>query len=154
MLHSVVNVNDTIWSKHTPHPPSFCSIEGVQVWNFVKSRFLNIFCFSVIINKAYIRAATSLCQSANDLWVFGMNLGWGFNCYDLYVSNCQVIIWIVCCRYKSDYMEAVEGMKKHLIRKSEPSKLTYIGELTSGRNFSPKMVSGWHYKGLWLYVEF
>jgi hypothetical protein len=31
-------------------------------------------------------------------------------------------------------------MKTHLVRKSEPSKLTYIGELLSGRNFSPKMV--------------
>ena len=31
-------------------------------------------------------------------------------------------------------------MKKHLLRKSEPSKLTYVGELLGGRNFSPKMV--------------
>lgn len=42
-------------------------------------------------------------------------------------------------KYKNDYLQAVEGMKTHLIRKSEPSKLTYIGELMSGKNFSPKM---------------
>ncbi|XP_060595880.1 endoplasmic reticulum mannosyl-oligosaccharide 1,2-alpha-mannosidase-like isoform X2 [Ruditapes philippinarum] len=42
-------------------------------------------------------------------------------------------------KYKNDYLEAVQGMKTHLVRKSEPSKLTYIGELLSGRNFSPKM---------------
>lgn len=42
-------------------------------------------------------------------------------------------------KYRNDYVEAVEGMKKHLVRKSEPSKLTYIGELIGGQNFSPKM---------------
>lgn len=41
--------------------------------------------------------------------------------------------------YKEDYLEAVAGMKSHLVRKSEPNKLTYIGELLSGRSFSPKM---------------
>ncbi|KAL4218786.1 Endoplasmic reticulum mannosyl-oligosaccharide 1 [Mactra antiquata] len=42
-------------------------------------------------------------------------------------------------KYKNDFVQAVEGMQKHLVRKSEPSKLTYIGELLSGRSFSPKM---------------
>ena len=28
-----------------------------------------------------------------------------------------------------------------LVRKSEPNKLTYVGELLGGRSFSPKMVS-------------
>lgn len=41
--------------------------------------------------------------------------------------------------FQHDYLEAVEGMKKHLLRKSEPSKLTYLGELIGGRTFSPKM---------------
>ena len=50
-----------------------------------------------------------------------------------------------CDRFRHDYIEAVDGMKKHLLRKSEPSKLTYLGELLSGRNFSPKMVSVWHH---------
>lgn len=43
-------------------------------------------------------------------------------------------------RLRDDYLEAVEGIRKHLLRKSEPSKLTFVGELTHGR-FSAKMVS-------------
>lgn len=43
--------------------------------------------------------------------------------------------------YKSMYREAVAGIKKHLVAKSEPSKLTFIGELPTGigGQFSPKM---------------
>ncbi|ESO92753.1 hypothetical protein LOTGIDRAFT_120396 [Lottia gigantea] len=41
--------------------------------------------------------------------------------------------------YKDDYIESIEGVKDKLLRKSEPSKLTFIGELLSGRTFSPKM---------------
>ncbi|XP_057579268.1 endoplasmic reticulum mannosyl-oligosaccharide 1,2-alpha-mannosidase isoform X1 [Hippopotamus amphibius kiboko] len=37
-----------------------------------------------------------------------------------------------------DYLEAVEGIKKHLLRRSEPGKLTFVGELAHGR-FSAKM---------------
>ncbi|XP_006863848.1 PREDICTED: endoplasmic reticulum mannosyl-oligosaccharide 1,2-alpha-mannosidase-like [Chrysochloris asiatica] len=37
-----------------------------------------------------------------------------------------------------DYVEAIEGVKRHLLRHSEPSKLTFIGELAHGR-FSAKM---------------
>ncbi|XP_016067264.1 PREDICTED: endoplasmic reticulum mannosyl-oligosaccharide 1,2-alpha-mannosidase [Miniopterus natalensis] len=39
---------------------------------------------------------------------------------------------------RDDYLEAIEGIKRHLLRKSEPSKLTFVGELTHGR-FSAKM---------------
>lgn len=42
---------------------------------------------------------------------------------------------------KQDYMAAIEGIKTHLLKESEPSKLLYIGELLGGRSFSPKMVS-------------
>ncbi|XP_052789708.1 endoplasmic reticulum mannosyl-oligosaccharide 1,2-alpha-mannosidase-like [Mya arenaria] len=42
-------------------------------------------------------------------------------------------------KYKFDYLEAVNGMKQHLFKKSEPSKLTYLGELIGGRSFAPKM---------------
>ncbi|XP_078406448.1 mannosidase, alpha, class 1B, member 1b [Cetorhinus maximus] len=38
----------------------------------------------------------------------------------------------------NDYMDAIEGVKKNLIRKSEPRKLTFVGEL-SHNQFSPKM---------------
>ncbi|KAI5253637.1 Endoplasmic Reticulum Mannosyl-Oligosaccharide 1,2-Alpha-Mannosidase [Manis pentadactyla] len=41
-------------------------------------------------------------------------------------------------RLLEDYIEAVEGIKRHLVRRSEPSKLTFVGELAHGQ-FSPKM---------------
>ncbi|KAI0228052.1 Endoplasmic reticulum mannosyl-oligosaccharide 1,2-alpha-mannosidase [Lamellibrachia satsuma] len=40
---------------------------------------------------------------------------------------------------KNDYLEAVDGMEKHLLRESEPNKLLYFGELLGGHSFSPKM---------------
>lgn len=40
---------------------------------------------------------------------------------------------------KQDYLAAIEGIKTHLLKESEPSKLLYIGELLGGRSFSPKM---------------
>lgn len=39
-----------------------------------------------------------------------------------------------------DYIAGIEGIKRHLLHKSEPRKLTFVGELTHGR-FSAKMVS-------------
>ncbi|XP_067661759.1 endoplasmic reticulum mannosyl-oligosaccharide 1,2-alpha-mannosidase-like isoform X2 [Haliotis asinina] len=41
--------------------------------------------------------------------------------------------------FKDDYVEAIAGMKEKLVRRSEPSKLLFVGELLSGRSFSPKM---------------
>lgn len=43
-------------------------------------------------------------------------------------------------RLLEDYLEAVEGIRRHLLRRSEPGKLTFVGELAHGR-FSAKMVS-------------
>ncbi|XDB55805.1 PREDICTED: endoplasmic reticulum mannosyl-oligosaccharide 1,2-alpha-mannosidase isoform X3 [Capra hircus] len=37
-----------------------------------------------------------------------------------------------------DYLEAVDGVRKHLLARSEPRKLTFVGELNHGR-FSAKM---------------
>ncbi|XP_029625006.1 endoplasmic reticulum mannosyl-oligosaccharide 1,2-alpha-mannosidase [Salmo trutta] len=37
-----------------------------------------------------------------------------------------------------DYLEAIEGVKKHLLRTSGPTKLTFVGELNHNR-FNPKM---------------
>ncbi|XP_069465835.1 endoplasmic reticulum mannosyl-oligosaccharide 1,2-alpha-mannosidase isoform X2 [Ambystoma mexicanum] len=37
-----------------------------------------------------------------------------------------------------DYMQAIEGVEKHLLRKSEPRHLTFVGELAHS-HFSPKM---------------
>ena len=47
----------------------------------------------------------------------------------------------LCSRILDDYLAAYDGIKTHLIRRSQPSKLMYIGELLNGRTFSPKMVS-------------
>ncbi|XP_056395656.1 endoplasmic reticulum mannosyl-oligosaccharide 1,2-alpha-mannosidase [Hyla sarda] len=40
--------------------------------------------------------------------------------------------------FLEDYMQAIEGVKKNLLRKSEPNKLAFVGELSHG-HFSPKM---------------
>ncbi|XP_040261918.1 endoplasmic reticulum mannosyl-oligosaccharide 1,2-alpha-mannosidase [Bufo bufo] len=40
--------------------------------------------------------------------------------------------------FLEDYIQAIEGVKKNLLRKSEPNKLTFVGELSHG-HFSPKM---------------
>ncbi|XP_036385497.1 endoplasmic reticulum mannosyl-oligosaccharide 1,2-alpha-mannosidase [Megalops cyprinoides] len=37
-----------------------------------------------------------------------------------------------------DYVQAIEGVKKNLLRQTVPMKLTFVGELSNGR-FSPKM---------------
>ncbi|XP_049593154.1 endoplasmic reticulum mannosyl-oligosaccharide 1,2-alpha-mannosidase isoform X1 [Syngnathus scovelli] len=37
-----------------------------------------------------------------------------------------------------DYIEAIDGVKKHLVRQTGPRKLTFVGELSHNR-FSPKM---------------
>ncbi|XP_040818860.1 endoplasmic reticulum mannosyl-oligosaccharide 1,2-alpha-mannosidase [Ochotona curzoniae] len=41
-------------------------------------------------------------------------------------------------RLLEDYLTAIQGVKKHLLRRSEPSKLTFVGELAHG-HFSAKM---------------
>ena len=45
------------------------------------------------------------------------------------------------CRYKNWYLEAMEGVRDKLLAKSEPGKLSFIGELKSGSQFYAKMVS-------------
>uniref|UniRef100_A0A4W6EWZ5 alpha-1,2-Mannosidase n=1 Tax=Lates calcarifer TaxID=8187 RepID=A0A4W6EWZ5_LATCA len=37
-----------------------------------------------------------------------------------------------------DYLQAVEGVKKHLVKQTGPSRLTFVGELSHNR-FNPKM---------------
>ena len=50
---------------------------------------------------------------------------------------------VVCCvhRFKSWFVAAMTGMEKRLVRLSEPSKLTFVGELRGGSQFYAKMVS-------------
>ncbi|GFO45639.1 mannosyl-oligosaccharide 1,2-alpha-mannosidase [Plakobranchus ocellatus] len=42
-------------------------------------------------------------------------------------------------QFKTDFEESYQGVKSKLVRRSEPNKLLFIGELLAGRNFSPKM---------------
>ena len=49
-------------------------------------------------------------------------------------------VWRVC-RFKSWFSAAMDGVEKHLVRLSEPSKLTFVGELRGGSQFYAKMVS-------------
>lgn len=42
---------------------------------------------------------------------------------------------------RQDFLESMDGLKKHLWRHSEPHKFGFVGELLSGVTFSPKMVS-------------
>lgn len=46
---------------------------------------------------------------------------------------------ILIHRLLEDYMRAIEGVKKHLLQKSQPKELTFVGELAHG-HFSAKMV--------------
>lgn len=43
-------------------------------------------------------------------------------------------------RLLEDYVKGIEGVKMHLLRKSQPRQLTFVGELAHGR-FSAKMVA-------------
>ncbi|XP_002737098.1 endoplasmic reticulum mannosyl-oligosaccharide 1,2-alpha-mannosidase-like, partial [Saccoglossus kowalevskii] len=42
-------------------------------------------------------------------------------------------------KFKVEYISAVEGIKDKLVKETIPNGLTFIGELLSGNNFSPKM---------------
>lgn len=48
--------------------------------------------------------------------------------------------YIYFVRLLDDYNESMTGVMEKLVRKSNPNQLTYIGELLSGSDFSPKMV--------------
>lgn len=45
----------------------------------------------------------------------------------------------VLFRLLEDYLKAIEGVKKHLVRQTGPNGLTFVGELSHNR-FNPKMV--------------
>jgi len=42
-------------------------------------------------------------------------------------------------KFKDEYSNAMESVMEHLIKKSSPSGLVFVGELLNGWNFSPKM---------------
>lgn len=45
----------------------------------------------------------------------------------------------VLCSLLEDYLQAIEGVKKHLVKQTGPNKWTFVGELSHNR-FNPKMV--------------
>lgn len=48
-------------------------------------------------------------------------------------------IFSVFQRLLEDYLQAIDGVKKHLVRQTGPNSLTFVGELSHNR-FNPKMV--------------
>lgn len=56
------------------------------------------------------------------------------------MSNPALFLILCDCRLLEDYLQAIEGVKKNMLRKSSPNGLTFVGELSHGM-FSPKMVS-------------
>lgn len=52
----------------------------------------------------------------------------------------QSVIHLYLSRLLEDYIQAIEGVKKNLLRQTSPSKLTFVGELSNG-HLNPKMVS-------------
>lgn len=48
-------------------------------------------------------------------------------------------MYVYHSRLLEDYLQAIEGVKKNLLRQTSPSKLTFVGELSNGR-LNPKMV--------------
>uniref|UniRef100_A0A673I2P2 alpha-1,2-Mannosidase n=1 Tax=Sinocyclocheilus rhinocerous TaxID=307959 RepID=A0A673I2P2_9TELE len=60
----------------------------------------------------------------------------------LYFYYCINIISLTMHVYLSrlleDYLQAIEGVRKNLLRQTSPSKLTFVGELSNGR-LNPKM---------------
>ena len=54
---------------------------------------------------------------------------------------CVCVCVCVCVLYRllDDYLQAIEGVRKNLLRKTQPSLLTFVGELSHGR-LNPKMV--------------
>jgi len=56
---------------------------------------------------------------------------------------------VICCysdgnSLRADFEKAIDGVKMHLLHKSSPGGLLYIGELIAGSSFSPKMVLTLH----------
>ena len=52
----------------------------------------------------------------------------------------QLLLFGVYYRFLNWYLSSMDGMKKHLLRQSEPSKLSFLGEEHDG-TFLPKMVA-------------
>ena len=49
---------------------------------------------------------------------------------------------VFLCRFRNWFVTSMEGVRKHLLRKSQPDKLVFIGEERDTGQFYPKMVGG------------
>lgn len=58
------------------------------------------------------------------------------------VVHCQLtaLIFICWCRFLKWFKRALKGVESHLIRKSRPSNLTFVGEELQSGEFYAKMV--------------
>lgn len=53
----------------------------------------------------------------------------------------EMEMWCVClCRFRKWFVTSMEGVWKHLLRKSQPENLVFIGEERETGEFYPKMV--------------
>ena len=48
------------------------------------------------------------------------------------------------CRFRKWFVTSMDGVRKHLLRKSQPEHLVFIGEERETGEFYPKMVSKLH----------
>ena len=48
-------------------------------------------------------------------------------------------------RLKNEFVKAMDGVLSLLVKKTKPNGLTFVGELLTGRSYSPKMVINIHY---------
>jgi mannosyl-oligosaccharide alpha-1,2-mannosidase len=56
----------------------------------------------------------------------------------VFVSLNDISFILIPFRLRDDYLEAIEGMKKHLLRYTKPSKLAFVGALFSSHSRSIK----------------
>ena len=80
-----------------------------------------------------------LLQSRN--WNLTYFFPWWFYSFHTLIKALKIKTLNLFLRLKQEYLTAVEGIRKLLVRKSKPNNLVFVGELLSGRSFSPKMVS-------------
>lgn len=59
----------------------------------------------------------------------------------VYVIVIVMLVCFICHSLRNDYVAAMSGVSKLLVRHTSPGRLLFIGELQSGaKDFKPKMV--------------
>ena len=53
----------------------------------------------------------------------------------------MILIFHLCFSYKDDYLQAIQGTEKHLVKRTAINKFLFIAELQgASRDLKPKMV--------------